>query len=503
MRFGQYNPNPALLQRNRGAMFKASAVSRATTMLNTFRASAGILSQFKYTFGAIYLFTLALYTRPNDLFPIGDFPIVKIIAIIAPIAYIFERRDGKDLFFSRAIESKMIVLLGALGVLFTPIAASPHDSWHTLTEAFFKVIIIFELMLQVVNQKKQLRSLFTLVTVSLTLMSMVAVKNYLSGEFTLRGERIAGIVGGMFSNPNDLAIALNMTWPLALVLALTTKEKRKKIFYLVCIGVMMTAIITTFSRGGFISLMAAGGLLAWKLGRGRRISTVLASLLLAGCLLAIMPGNYVHRLLTIVNVEQDETGSAQERQQLLETGLNLAMRHPVIGVGMGNFHIYTAQDKVAHNSYVEIAAELGLIGLIAYLIILFSSMKRMNRIEKEIALSPDPGLRETRYYAIGVQGALMAYAIGSIFASIEYLWYLYYAAFYAITLTTIYQVQKAGVRARPNQSLALVRREPTPQAPVTRPLDLFARKAKSQEGVLWQSKKSRKRELYAASPKRY
>src|SRR5687767_8710349 len=131
MHFGQFNPNPALLQRNRGAMFKAGAVSKATSMLNTFRANAGALSQFKYTFGAIWLFTLVLYARPNDLLPIGDFPIVKIIAILAPIAYIFERRDGKDKFFSRAIESKMILLIGALGVIFTPIAVSPHDSWHT------------------------------------------------------------------------------------------------------------------------------------------------------------------------------------------------------------------------------------------------------------------------------------------------------------------------------------------------------------------------------------
>jgi probable O-glycosylation ligase (exosortase A-associated) len=503
MHFGQFNPNPALLQRNRGAMFKAGAVSKATSMLNTFRANAGALSQFKYTFGAIWLFTLVLYARPNDLLPIGDFPIVKIIAILAPIAYIFERRDGKDKFFSRAIESKMILLIGALGVIFTPIAVSPHDSWHTLTEAFFKVIIIFELLLLVVNQKKQLRSLFNLVTLSLTLMSIVAVKNYLSGEFTLRGERIAGIVGGMFSNPNDLAIALNMAWPIALILAITAKERRKKIFYVLCIGVMMLAIITTFSRAGFISLMAAGALVVWKLGRGRRISTTLASSLLFGCFLVAAPGNYTHRLLTIINVERDETGSSQERQQLLERGVDLAIRHPLIGVGMSNFHIYTAQDKVAHNSYVEIAAELGLIGLVAYLIILFSSLRRMNRIEKEVALNPDPGLRETRYYAIGVQGALIAYAVGSFFASIEYLWYLYYAAFYAITLTTIYQAQMAGVRARPSRSLALVRQLGPAQGPITRPLDLFARKEKSQEGVLWQSKKSPKRELFAAPQKRY
>lgn len=499
MQLGQVNPNPSMLQRSRGALFKENAASRSALMLSAIQNGVSAVRTYKYTYGLIYLFTLVLYARPNDLLPIGDFPIVKIIAILAPIAYIFERRDEKDKFFSRTIESKMILLLGALGVLFTPVAASPHDSWHTLTEAFFKVIIIFQLMVLVVNQKKQIRALFNLVAVSLSLMSIVAVKNYMSGEFTLRGERIAGIVGGMFSNPNDLAIALNMAWPLALILALTTKSRRKKLFYTVCIGIMMLAIVTTFSRGGFIALLLSGGLLMWKLGRGRRISTVIASALLFGSLLVVVPGNYLHRLTTIVNVDQDETGSAQERRQLLETGINLAVNHPLIGVGMGNFHIYTSQDKVAHNSYVEIAAELGLLGFLAYLIIIFSSIRRMSRIEKEIALNPNPELREIRFLAIGVQGALVGFAAGSFFASIEYLWYLYYAAFYAIALTSIYQAQTEALKAKAGQSLALVRRIGPPRALLLPPAPL---KDQNQDGVLWPSQKPKKRELFAAPQKR-
>src|SRR5262245_6595486 len=101
MQLGQFNPNPALLQRNRGAMFKDGAVSKSALMLNAIQTGVGAVRNFKFTYGAIYLFTLALYARPNDLLPIGDFPIVKIIAILAPIAYIFERKDEKDQFFSR------------------------------------------------------------------------------------------------------------------------------------------------------------------------------------------------------------------------------------------------------------------------------------------------------------------------------------------------------------------------------------------------------------------
>src|SRR5215472_14701974 len=44
----------------------------------------------RFAFGLIYLFTLLLYVRPNDLIPaMGAFPLAKIVAITAPLAYIY------------------------------------------------------------------------------------------------------------------------------------------------------------------------------------------------------------------------------------------------------------------------------------------------------------------------------------------------------------------------------------------------------------------------------
>jgi O-antigen ligase len=111
---------------------------------------------------------------------------------------------------------------------------------------------------------------------------------------------------------------------------------------------------------------------------------------------------------------------------------------------MGNFHIYSIREKVAHNGYVETSAELGMIGLLAYLIIILAPLRGLAKIERERV---KPGARsdlDARYMSIGLQAALIAYMINSFFLSIQYLWYLYYAAGFAVALRLIYAAEKAA-----------------------------------------------------------
>src|SRR5215510_237383 len=160
------------------------------------------------------------------------------------------------------------------------------------------------------------------------------------GEFAARGVRIEGLVGGMFENPNDLATALDLLLPFAVVLTLISKGL-SRLFYLVCAAVLAVGVLVTLSRGGFLGLIASGPVLLWKLGRGRRLKTMLAAGLICGILFAVMPGGYSARMATIFDNDQDATGSAQQRRELLERAVSIAINRPVVAVGMGNFHIYS------------------------------------------------------------------------------------------------------------------------------------------------------------------
>jgi O-antigen ligase len=274
-------------------------------------------------------------------------------------------------------------------------------------------------------------------------MALFAIKNYATGNFTLKGDRIEGLIGGMFGNPNDLATALNMLIPLAVALALMNAGGAR-LLYMACALLMFCGVMVTFSRAGFITLAAISGVMLWKFGRGSRSSVALATVIVFVLLFSIFSGAYRSRLMTIFNPSSDASGSAQQRIELLKRGLDLSIRRPIIGVGIGNFHIHSIQEKVAHNSYLETAAELGAIGLLAYLIIILAPLRGLSRIEMETI---KPGARNDlgpRYLSIGLQSILIAYMISSFFSSIQYLWYLYYAAGFAIALRLIYAAEKAA-----------------------------------------------------------
>jgi O-antigen ligase len=337
-----------------------------------------------WLFAGLWLFTLLLYMRPNDTFPevFGTFPLAKIVAISTMLAYALYKLSRAEPLTSWPLELKLVLLIAALGVLFIPFAAQPGDSMDLLTDAFFKVICIFVLLINLVDTPARLRALFKLVVVTGSLIGLSAIRSYLAGEFSVDGVRVAGMVRGIFGNPNDLATALNLLLPLAALLGLTSRGLARW-FYFACAGVLALGVVATFSRAGFLGLLACTGVLLWKAGRHQRAWTVLGALVLAGVFLLVVPNGYGDRVGTIFGAAEDKTGSADERRELLKRAAWVALHHPVIGVGMGNFHIYSIREKVAHNAYLEIAAELGLLGLLAYLGLLWSPFRTLWRIERE------------------------------------------------------------------------------------------------------------------------
>ena len=409
---------------------------------------------YRFAFGLLYLFTLLLYARPNDLIPaMGTFPLAKIVAIVAPLAYIYDQYKLGRPIINWTIEVKMVIVMLFLAIVFTPIAVSPSDSSAALSETFIKSVIIFILIIGVVNTRERLRAINKLTVLCGTCLAVFAIKNYATGNFTLKGQRIEGLVGGMFGNPNDLAAALNMLIPMAVALALMS-ARAMRLLYAVCALLLVCGVVVTFSRAGFITLAAISVVMLWKFGRGSRSSLTSAALVASVLLLSVFSDAYRSRLLTIFDPNSDSSGSAQERVALLDRGLDLILRHPIVGLGMGNFHIYSINEKVAHNSYVETAAELGLIGLLAYLIIILAPLRGLAKIEMETLKHGSRNDPDAKYLSIGLQSVLIAYMVCSFFASIQYVWYIYYPAGFAVALRLIYAAEKGaqvneGKAARP------------------------------------------------------
>ena len=113
-----------------------------------------------------------------------------------------------------------------------------------------------------------------------------------------------------------------------------------------------------------------------------------------------------------------------------------ALLHPLFGVGMGNFHIISIREAVTHNSYTQVAAEMGWTALALYVLFIVTPLRRLKRIEQATLESR----RGSNFYylAVGLQASLVAYMIGSFFGAIAYQWYVYYLVGFAVALRRVY-----------------------------------------------------------------
>ncbi|MGE0887465.1 MAG: O-antigen ligase family protein [Blastocatellales bacterium] len=429
---------------NTTVVFNPATANRAGgEITNTSTGSHGA------AYAGLYLFVMLLYLRPNELFPgvFGEFPIAKIVAIVTLLAYTLSKLSSGEKITEWPLELKMVITIFVLGILFIPVASSSKDSIDFLKDTYSKVVMIFIIFINLVNTRARLMNIMKLTIFLGTWIAIDAINKYRSGDFMMENLRIMGAVGGMFSNPNDLAISFDLLLPLTVVLMLLHKGLMR-LAMLFCSLALVAGVVVTFSRGGFLGLAAAGGLMMWKMGKGNRIMTIISAMVLLGVFVVSMPGSYGDRLLSISSENMDKTGSSWERKELMKRAFEVAIHHPVVGVGMNNFHIFSIKEKVAHNSYLEIWAELGLTGLIAYLVLMFAPMRSLSRVEdessKEFARDPSGGTvsREIYLLSIGIQATFAAYLICSFFGSVQYLWHVYFLAGYAVAVRVIWQMEK-------------------------------------------------------------
>ena len=216
-------------------------------------------------FAGLFLFTLLLYVRPNELFPdvFGTFALMKIVAILTLIVYIGGKLSAGERLTIWPIEMSMLAVIVLLGIILTPVAVSPNASIDMLSDTFLKVVVIFLLMINLVDTRQRLRSILNLVVICGTGIAAGSITKFAQGKFTVMfqgvGVRIEGTVGGIFGNPNDLAMALDMLLPLAIVLALTSKPAARLVYFACAFVLAMGVVATFFARR-----------LSWLCSSGRR-----------------------------------------------------------------------------------------------------------------------------------------------------------------------------------------------------------------------------------------
>jgi O-antigen ligase len=389
----------------------------------------------------LLLFMMVYCSRPNDWLPgAGDLPFAKITGLVAIAGFGLTLLQGRAGFKNLPRPMIWLLLLFAQLCLAIPFGIWPGGSFEVVFTEFWKAMLVSVIIATVVVTPVRLRRVIFIQTASVTLMSFLAVLGLgvrggplkVSGEV---GARQMGVVGGVFSNPNDFAFSLALVWPFALAFMLRAKNPIVKAFWAASLAAITYALMGTYSRGGFLALSAVALMAVWEFGVKQKRNHLVAVFVLGAVVMLAFasPAGYGQRLKSIFFEDLDPTRSSDARKDILILSLSLTARHPLFGIGPGNFPVVGGW-HVSHNTYTQFSSEAGIPAVVLFVLCIyaaFGSARRASELPEEHA--------EVKLMASAIRASLTGLAVGAFFASVAYHFFPYFLLGYASALD---QIQK-------------------------------------------------------------
>jgi hypothetical protein len=333
--------------------------------------------------------------------------LVGVLSVLAALARLMVH--PRPLYLFRWAESRLFFLL--TGIALVSAAALSLSGWaysplfsYASVAAFLFITLVF------VDSIPRMQAACCVIALSLLAASAYVFTAY----FRWGADR----PGGIFGDANYFALAAICFLPASLKLAPTVRGLQKWTLALASLA-MIAAILLGASRGGLLSLACCA---AYFVAQSQRRVALMAGMVFAAVpLIALLPQTGLDRF-----TEQSYGAkvSTDARWNLLKAGWSMVEQHPLTGVGLGNFKplsgVYEetiVEGQIGHNTYLEIAAELGIPALIVFVLLLWCAW-RSARLTAEYF--QQAGESQAEGLARGFEIGIACFAVGAAFLSAEY-----------------------------------------------------------------------------------
>ena len=293
-------------------------------------------------------------------------------------AYLVKKILRKERLFVRTAISKPMLFFFTLTVLSLVNSIDYRDSLKGGILRLVQFIFIFFIMAEEVRDKRHIRRIVLSIAFGLTLSSVDAIWQVFTGRDFIRHYRPVVNIGlvratASFKDANTFGIYLSAIAPLIFGLTLYYLRGMKKVLFVFVSLAGLAAIALTYSRPTLLAIYAA----LFFLGLIRK-DKVLIGVLLIVTLIApfILPAS-VKDWAKQVDYNPLRFMCNDDRIAAYRNSLNMLKAHPIIGVGANTYmknykqykeypeyrNIVTLDYMYAHNNFLHMAAEIGLIGL--------------------------------------------------------------------------------------------------------------------------------------------
>lgn len=403
------------------------------------RAIASATTGQRLTFYSLVLFTFILYIAPQYYFTfLLPLRLARLFAILAIVAYLFHRRPLLDLDF----ETNCLLAIGILALFSIPFSVWPGGSYDLFAELFIKSITIYFVLSNSLPNLRMLKQMLWCIVGFCTFLAFFTLAQFSARGFLPGSNRIIGAASGMAANPNDIALTMALVVPFALSLMMITRSRFAKLFCLAYVLSSTAAIFATFSRAGFLTLIATLLVFFFKELKRHAIKTLLIATVFFLVLVRLSPSGYSTRIASILDPELDPTGSAQARKTAMLSTLPIMLQNPILGVGVGMSGVALYEKggplsmNVVHNVYLQMAAELGIPAAILFILMHYRLIRNMRAMQRRPA--PRAPSVDLLPIARGLEASLIGFVVAGFFYPVPYHFYFYYIAAFAVAAKKIY-----------------------------------------------------------------
>ena len=273
------------------------------------------------------------------------------------------------------------------------------------------VIALYYITLSTIESEEQIKSVLRVISLVVIVMAidLIRAHSLLSVAGYSHDLRLGGVFG--LGGENDLGAFLAEFLFVIIILMAVSRRLLVKGLYLALLAIIGLALLYTYSRGAYLGALA--GLSFYAFLKDKRLILLLAAFVLAAPLWA--PGSVMDRLAMTVAGGAMES-SAASRLDFWKAGLQMMIQAPIFGVGFHRFPMELTRyisdlgsARTAHNMYISVGAEMGLMGLTAFLWLLGTLFKEGWILFKQGATA------FSRQLAGGYLAALVALLVINIF----------------------------------------------------------------------------------------
>lgn len=397
--------------------------------LGVFIVVVFIMGVFFSPYIGILIFLMGALIHPAQIIgeSVAGLHLARNLAFLMLFAWLFHILVYRDF---GMIKSRQNWLVLGFGIMLLCSSLRYFDFSFPNFVELLKLLILYFMVINLVKKPKQVFIIVWFLIFLCLITSVIGVYQYFNNIGLYSPEDKVLRITGTSLDPNDYAMHLVMVFPLLISFFFIARNIIMRLILVMTSILLLSNVIFTFSRGGFVGLGVVIFFSFIILIMQKRIKPIGAMALLFSfiLLLSFIPARYWTRMLTILNPSE---ASASARLESWKAGFNMMKDHPIIGVGLGAFpHEYALRaslaadefkvkiPRFAHNSYIQVGAEIGVIGLTFFLLLILFSFRDILRAQRIFREKNEVVLSELCQF-LGV--GLMGYAACGMFLTQAYL----------------------------------------------------------------------------------